>query len=128
MKDWLYPFPSFFSPQLPYKSMLNEILYLDQRLEADLKGDLAANIREDLVKILKRGAGAWTSTDGSSSKFMWSSVLVRIAGYIREKSDVYWCFPELLEEYLNEVRRVEDSNKLFQCVQPALVRNAELII
>ncbi len=114
MEDWLYPFPSFFNNRAPYKSMVEEIHKLDQHLEVDLKNDLNGNLRENLHRILRKGAVEWTSTDESGSKFMWSSVLVRIAQHTSEEAVVRWCFPELLEEYLHDVRSIEDGTKAFQ--------------
>lgn len=119
MKDWMYPFPTFFTTHPLYKYMVEEIENLDRRLEFDLKNDLNGNLREQLKKILERGAGEWTTIDESGSKFMWSSVLVRIAQYTSEELTVRWCFPELLEEYLHEARSIEDVTKMFQCVQNA---------
>ena len=117
MKDWLYPFPSFFNQNLRYRSVQNEIEQLDLRLDIDFKNNQNDNLRETLIKILKEGANEWTHTDESSSKFMWSSVIVRLARHMRGESNVRWCFPELLEEYLHEIRTIEKAKKMFQYVQ-----------
>lgn len=116
MKDWMYPFPSFFNTHPLYKIILDEIDNIDRRLEMDIKNDLVDNLRGNLRKILNRGAAEWTRIDESGSKFMWSSVLVRIAQYTSEELAVRWCFPELLEEYLHDVRSIKHVTKMFQCV------------
>lgn len=117
MKDWLYPFPSFFNPHPIYKSILDEIDNLDRRLDNELKHDLSGGLRENLMTILKKGASEWASTDACSSKFAWSSVIVRFAQYMLGESNPKWCFPELLKEYLHDARKIESAKKMFQCVR-----------
>jgi len=118
MKDWMCPFPSFFNTHPLHKVILDEIDNLDRRLEMDVKNDIVGNLRGNLRRTLNRGAAKWTRIDESGSKLMWSSVLVRIAQYTSEALTVHWYFPELLEEYLHEVRSIALVTKMFQCVRP----------
>ncbi len=69
------------------------------------------------MTILKKGASEWASTDACSSKFAWSSVIVRFAQYMLGESNPKWCFPELLKEYLHDARKIESAKKMFQCVR-----------
>ena len=125
MNDWLYPFPSFIHRNAPYETLLDEIDNLDQTLDVNIKDD-SDDTRTKLAIILRKGAAEWSKSDeGHSSKFMWSSVLVKIAQYPRDILKVYWCFPELLEEHLHDSRSIEGAGKMFQCLQSSLVLRRE---